>query len=747
MKKTLTLVALLSATLTYGQQFSLLPSNGSLINLEHQVEATTSEYTQINGNSYTDFTKSHAITSMEAGAPALPFFSESVIIPNQGKASLIVNHDGFTEFNNVLVAPGKGNLKRNVNPSDVPYTFGAAYNTDAFFPGELAVLGEPFNIRNTRGATVSVSPYQYNPVTKTLRVYHNITVSVNVEQSQTGINELTTIYGQNDVFSEIYHNQYLNADLVFGRYTPLEESGDMLIIAADNLLDEIEPLAKWKIESGIQTTVVGTSTAGSTDSQIKSYIDNFYSNNPNLIYVLLVGDHGDLPSHTYGTSGWGESLWSDSYFGMLTGNDYYPELFVGRLSGNASQVTTQVLRTLEYEKTPASGDWMTKAIGLASDEGAGYGDDGEADWQHNRNMRTKLMNYGYTTVHEFYDGSHGGDDANGDPTPQMIKPEVTAGIGLFNYTGHGDQNSCVTGNFSSTHINQVTNNGKYPFVISVACNNGSFTAGTCFSESWMWATNAGTPTGAISACGSSILMAWAEPMQVQDEMTELIAETYANNRKTTLGGLFYNSQMSMLEDYNASGTAKEVMQTWVMFGDPSTLFRNKVSMDMTVTHWGNLPMGATSVDVNCNIEDAKVALVQDGVILGVGMVSGGVVNFNFPALTSNEPIIVTGTKQNYIPYQGVIVVEGGPTGIDENAADAVSIYPNPANDFVNVQWTGASPEMVELRDLSGKLVYSLNTANVSGSTLTIPTGELASGVYVMHYVTANQAQTKKLVIR
>ena len=45
---------------------------------------------------------------------------------------------------------------------------------------------------------------------------------------------------------------------------------------------------------------------------------------------------------------------------------------------------------------------MEKAIGLASDEGAGIGDDGETDWQHARNNRTKLMNYGYTEVFEFY---------------------------------------------------------------------------------------------------------------------------------------------------------------------------------------------------------------------------------------------------------------------------------------------------------------------------------------------------------
>ena len=56
---------------------------------------------------------------------------------------------------------------------------------------------------------------------------------------------------------------------------------------------------------------------------------------------------------------------------------------------------------------------------------------GEADWQHARNMRSILLNYGYTSVYEFYDGSHGGQDASGDPNPNMIIPVVNNGIGLF----------------------------------------------------------------------------------------------------------------------------------------------------------------------------------------------------------------------------------------------------------------------------------------------------------------------------
>ena len=746
MKTTLLLVGMLTSFWASSQQFSLVSSSGNQTVINHEITDFSADFTDINGLSYRDFSKTHKITTKQAGSPELPIFSESVIVPNKGKVSISVTHDGYTDYHDALVSPSKGSLKRNINPADVPYSF-SEYTTDAFFPSQLATVDEAYNLRNTRGVTIHVHPFQYNPATKVLRVYHNVEVEVVTNSGEAGISEISGTAPSKDPFKQIYYQHYLNASAVFGKYTPVEEDGQMLIIAKDSYIDEIQPLANWKTQKGIKTTVVGTSTAGSTDTQIKSYIENFYASNSDLVYILLVGDHADVPSHTYGTSGW-EELWSDSYYGQLAGgnNDYYPEAFVGRFSGNANNIKTMVERTLEYEKTPASGDWMTRAIGLASDEGAGNGDEGEADWQHARNNRTKLMNFGYTEVHEFYDGSHGGEDAPGNPSPTIISPAVNAGVGLFNYTGHGDQNTCITGNYGSSDINNATNNGKYPFVISVACNNGTFTSGTCVSEVWMNAVNAGSPSGAIAACGSTILMAWAEPMQTQDEMTDIIVESYANNRKTTLGGLFYNAQMSTLEEYGGSNTAKEVMQTWVMFGDPSTVYRNKVSQSMTVTHIGNVPLGTTSVDINCDVEGATVAIVQNGELIGKGVAAGGSVTITFDALTTNLPLTVTATKQNYIPYQGTITVADGPAGLNDLLAQNIDIFPNPASSAVTVRWDDAiQPDAISIRDVAGKVIYENNSVN--GNTHTVPVSSISSGVYFLSVHANGQVSTQRVIVK
>ena len=56
--------------------------------------------------------------------------------------------------------------------------FGPVYEKDAFYPAELASLGRPYVMRDYRGVTVTVNPFQYNPVKRILRVYTEMTVVV-----------------------------------------------------------------------------------------------------------------------------------------------------------------------------------------------------------------------------------------------------------------------------------------------------------------------------------------------------------------------------------------------------------------------------------------------------------------------------------------------------------------------------------------------------------------------------------------
>lgn len=723
------------------QAFKLINSDSKSATVDFEIYKLEKNLKSVEGKDYHTFSKQYSVLMSEKGLPAMPYFSESIQLPEKGNYDYKIVYDSYEDINNIDIVPSKGNLKRNVDPENIPYSFGEAYKKDDFFPGNLVRFGSPHILRNTRGVTFSLYPYQYNPVQHKLRIYKNLRVVVDFNNKK-GINELAVKKSDNTFFNDIYSKHYLNY-ISDNKYTPAPEVGELLIITSPAFEDQLKPFVSWKREKGIKTTVVSTTTTGKTDVTIKNYIKNFYQSHPNLVYILLVGDSGDVPAHTYGNNG--EQLWSDSYYGQLSGEtDFYPEAFVGRFSGNSIAIKTMTDRIMEYEKTPFAGNWMKNAIGIGSNEGNGYGDDGETDYVHLRKIRTQLQGFGYQTVHEFYQGSQGGDDATGEPTPTMINNAINSGTGLFNYTGHGDLNLMVTGNYTSTYVKQLKNNGMYPFVVSVACNNGTFVGKTCLAEDLLSATYNNSPAGAIASVASTILMAWAEPMETQDEMTNILTEMYANNKKETIGGLFYNSQIGMLEDYNESSTAKEVMQTWVLFGDPSTVFRYDTTKTFEVQHPMQLDPSASILTVTCNEPDAAISVTKtNGDLVGSSLSKNGSVVIDLGGMTDGESLKLTVTKQNFQPYQSTILLKT--LGVTSFNRSGVTVYPIPAKDVVNMAWNNSKPSKVMLYDATGKLMQTVN--NNSDKKLQINVSKYPKGVYILKYEIDNKAYSEKLIVQ
>ena len=724
---------------TFAQTQKIVSTEKNNFTIQNTSEKYISAKKTIENVSYEDFSKTTKVLTIEKNAPALPFYSKSVEISNIGKLSYEISYDSYEEFSNINILPSKGSLKRNVNPDNIPFVFGRQYSQNAFYPGNLASVSTPFIFRTTRGITTSFYPFQYNPVTKILRVYKNISIKI-ITSEEKGLNELETkVIETSSDFQEMYKNLYINTAVT----NPVIDKGDMLIISPTSYISTIQPFVNWKIEKGIKTTVATLTQTGNTAASIKNYIQTFYITNPNLAYIVLVGDHENLPSYTYGLSN-NEQLWSDSYYGQLAGTDLFPEVMVGRLSGSTTNVQTMVARVIEYETNPLSGNWMTNAIGIASNEGDGAGDEGQADYVHLRDIATKLINFGYATVHEFYQGSQGVNDAPDEPTPSLISNAINQGAGLLNYTGHGDVNLMVTGNYTNADINTLSNNGKYPFVVSVACNNGTFVNQTSLCEAFTRLNYNNSPAGAIAACGSSILMAWAEPMQVQDEMTELIIRSDNQNIKTTLGGIFNNGLVSMLETYNSSPSAQEVMQTWVFFGDPSTEFRSKITTDITAIHPIQINQNEGNITVTSNTEGATICISQNNEILAKSEIVGGTANMIIPTLTSPNNLNITLTKDNKKPYRGTIgVVTLGLSDFENYFV----VYPNPASDIITIESSKIIDNAnIKLFDLNGRVI--LNKQNMLlDYKFSIPVSEIASGLYLLEISDSVNRKLQKIQIK
>lgn len=732
----------------FAQNFKLISESSNSILFENEVNEFIRNTYVLNGKNYHNFSKDHKVLTSELGAPALPFFSQAVQVSNRGNVSYELVYDDIEVIENIEILPSKGNLKRNVNPADVPFTFGEIYEQNSFYPQDLVKVSEPFILKNTRGVSVSFYPYQYNPVEKKLLIYKNMWVKVITDASVMGINELnSSVNTETLTFQSIYKSLYLNESPI---YTAVSEVGSLLIVTAPEYYEVLEPLVEWKIQSGIKTTVVSTNETGTTSKAIKSFISDYYTLNPDLTFIILVGDSDKIPSHTYGYI-WGEDRWSDSYYGQLSGgeNDFYPEALVGRFSGNADEIEIMINRILDYEKTPFAGTWMKNAIGVASDEGDGYGNDGESDYQHLRNIRTQLQAFGYEDAYEFYQGTQGGEDLPGEPTPTMINDAMDIGIGLFNYTGHGWTEGVSTGNYTNSDVWNLENYGKYPFVVSVACNNGTFVDTTSLGESFLRANVNGVPTGAIAFAGSSILMAWAEPMATQDEMTNILTEYYSTQRNATIGGLFYNAQIGMLAEYGNSETAKEVMQTWVLFGDPSVLFRYDVTQAITASHATTITSSDMSFLItDCNAESGIATLSQNFTIIGTGVVVGGNVEITFEEDLDfeGENPVLTIVKQNYAPYQSEVALST--LGVNDLMKNTIVLYPNPTAGFVNLSWDNSmNISQIELYDLSGRLLMLNSLQSLTDTTYRFDVSQFNRGTYIVNLKVDGKTISKKLVIK
>ena len=588
---------------------------------------------------------------LEAGSPDLEKLTVSLIIPDRALMQLEVVSANYREFTDVEVAPSKGNFTRDIDPSTVPYTYGTAYSMDQFFPGQLADLGDPYILRDYRGQTIRIFPFQYNPVTKILRVYTDMTVTIR-QISEKGINplhrrgEMTTVDFD---FNKLYQRHFLNAKQT--RYTPVEEEGNMLIICYGDFLDEMEPFIEWKKLMGRPVEMVDVAQMGNS-AAIKSYVAEYYNAN-GLTYLLLVGDGPQIPpSFSSGDS--------DNDYSYIVGADHYPDIFVGRFSAeNGEQVATQVTRTISYEKNPNDDpDWYTRNLGIGS--GQGPGDDNEMDYQHIRNMQTDLMNYTYDYNAELFDGSQGGNDAPGNPNPSMVAAEVNTGTSIILYCGHGSASSWGTSGFSSSDINSLlTNAGMLPFIWSVACVNGDFKNNTCFAEAWLRATHEGQPKGAIATLMSTINQSWNPPMEGEDEMVDILVESYTDNIKRTFGGLSMNGCMKMNDSYGSGGF--EMTDTWTVFGDPSVVVRTAPPANLTANYQNPLPMGSTQLFVSTNASEGLVCLSLNGEIIATAYLStGGSATLTFPPINNLQTRQLTVTAYNMKPFLGNLQISGAP---------------------------------------------------------------------------------------
>lgn len=573
--------------------------------VEFRLPGIERDSVNIDGSEYYRATIPGAGVTTIVGEPELPRVGGNIMIPANATPTMTIVSQDNVEWKMGAPVPSKGSLTRNVDPASVPYKFSANYSTGSF-PANTISLGKPFRLRDATGVNLLFHPLRYDAASGKTTITRRLVVDITTSTPAGKSGKPVAIMSHNGKIDPSFLNVYKRAFSNFGAMVSLNSRevstehfvralGGILVITPERFRDTIAPLVEWRKQTGYAVEVT-TVPAGVKPADVKALIQRAYDINK-IAYVILVGDADSVPPFP-GVSGNASYNEADPLYGTVAGNDKWPDVIIGRLTAETNdELATQVNRTLRYEREPGSGEWYSKAVGMASDEGD------PSDGARMDKVRDTLLGWHYTQVDQFYDPGASADS---------VSAAVNEGRGFMNYIGHGDVTLWVTTGFNNTNVNALTNDGKWPVIVSVACVNGDFDGQTSFAEAWLRAGTPANPRGAIAMFASSTNQAWIEPTIGQLE----IAQMLTTRKATTVGSLFLNGSVAVLE--SGMDRAEQTFETWHIFGDPTVTMRTQQpgAIRASSTVWAP---GAPSYILNVGEPDIRGGITQNGELIATGV--------------------------------------------------------------------------------------------------------------------------------
>ncbi|MBI4722708.1 MAG: hypothetical protein HY769_06910 [Candidatus Stahlbacteria bacterium] len=449
------------------------------------------------------------------------------------------------------------------------------------------------------------------------------------------------------VFSLNSYHLRLTAYFLFSVFCSLSsvlyaEGAKYLIITHDSFYNTILPLAEWKHKKGMETKVVKLSQTGSTETQIKSYIQTAYNTwNPRPEYVLLVGDVEFLPTY------WGDGRATDNYYATLEGGDYLSDICMGRFSvDNLSECSTMVAKTLSYERTPwmANDKWFRSAALLIRDD---Y-DSGDSIWYYPDIWFTynQMVQNGYTNIDTIF-------HRNGCNAGNIIR-SVNDGCGFVGYRG------CGTGNWHTPFdVNpEGTDNGwMLPVIFSGTCLTANFEEEGFICELWTLAGSATNPKGAVAFVGTNTAGHSSQRSSIWQGFWRaiFIDSIYMLGNAEIKAKLYFHTDYPD-DQYEYEG--------WHILGDPGLSLWTGTPKELYCSYLHAIPTGQQNftVSVKSNgspVKDATVCLSKGTEVYKYGLTNAqGEVTLAINPITA-DTMWVTVTGHNYLAYEGYCVVISG----------------------------------------------------------------------------------------
>jgi len=609
------------------------------------------------------------------GLPELPSIGRLLAIPADRDVDVIIHEISTQTFpceNPCLSESSEGTNQVPLEP----------LQQAGVFPSVWASASPPVIMKDYRLAPIVLNPIRYDFDAKQLVVATRLEVEFRTAELSDQ-NVKTYFPPASEAFRPIYEGVILD-QTEYNTATPLVAEGSRgkyLIFIAENLTNSffLNNFMTWKRQLGYQVILKPLTTANNGKEQIKAAImEEYYAGDAQLDYVLLVGDPNNgvvtIPAFDiYKPPNNTEVDPTDHSYALLEGQDYFPDVMVGRLSITSTiELSIALNKILSYQKNPYLTDpnWFKKALLAAGN----YSDTPPAPitpawvtlW-----LMDKLHDYGYTQVDTVIYWGPPQNPAFGTP---LIASSINSGVGLVAYRGWGDESGWQYPIFQIPHLAQLQNGFKLPLVVSIVCETGNFrdTVDPCFGEAWIRLGTPVTPAGGVSVYAPSDLHTntrWNNAIYA-GFFEGLISENLYR-----LGQSVVRSKLELFygfpEDIASDGLVNFYFHTYNILGDPELPIWTDTPALMALEIPDQIQPGSQMATARLTtlsgtpLGGAYIAFYKANEVLAGAVADGnGEVSVLVEPLTEGQ-LYVTASKQNYKAKQDSITVQIGsfPLGI------------------------------------------------------------------------------------
>ena len=457
------------------------------------------------------------------GGYATPFRVDAFAVPEGCTAVVETVDSAFVDYD-CRLAPARRIPEKGTAAEGVVKEGGQNASQGGFYPRKVAVAAWRGSVyRGREICNVVVNPVQYDAAANKARAYTKITYRVRFVP-KAGARAMAGAPATKPVIlpaDNMLGNTTLNGASAKAGDMAVKATGvaagddtrDYLIISVDKYAEAVDRFAEWKELLGFRVHKV---LKGSWNSDaVKAEVEKAYAENPALYYLLIVGDHDDVPGQYmehHADDGDFSVHYTDLYYGCMDGEgDETPDIYRGRLSvSSPDEAATVVDKIIGYEKRPPTdagfyergvncADYLDNDNGVADDYEdrryvqtaeeiraymLGQGKDVERVYSTNYEITPKYWNRNYFSF--------------GEPIPEdMLKPAfawdgnegdirraINSGVFYVLHRDHGLVDCWENPYFSVKHVDMLQNGDLLPVVFCVNCDNGAFQA-DCLAERFL----------------------------------------------------------------------------------------------------------------------------------------------------------------------------------------------------------------------------------------------------------------------